>query len=64
MSSSNNLIYKGPNLPCTGIDTWDEATVALQKLDDILCELTNQMYVIQQQINNYTKTTTTTTTTP
>jgi len=62
MSSSNNLIYKGPNLPCTGIDTWDDATVALQKLDNVSCQLTNQMYNIQQQINSYVNPPTSTTT--
>lgn len=31
--------YAGPNLPCTGILSCDTLTVALQKIDAVLCGL-------------------------
>ena len=52
---STNLVYDGPNLPCTGISTCNTLTIALQKIDAKLCELIQEMY---------DSTTTTTTMTP
>lgn len=66
MSASNNVFYKGPSLPCTGIDRWDSATIALQKLEQALCESTAELAVLYNEINNispFPPTTTTTTTT-
>jgi hypothetical protein len=34
--SSDNLYYSGPNLPYTGIQTQDDLTEALQKIDVLL----------------------------
>jgi len=34
--SSDNLSYTGPNLPYTGIQTDDDITTALQKIDALL----------------------------
>jgi hypothetical protein len=34
---TSNVIYNGPNLPCSNINTNDSLTIALQKLDDKLC---------------------------
>jgi hypothetical protein len=34
---SNNVIYTGPNLPCSGISHNDSLTVALQKIDTKIC---------------------------
>ena len=34
---SNRVNYDGPNLSCTGIQTNDCLTVALQKLDEKIC---------------------------
>lgn len=34
---SNNVIYTGPNLPCSGISHNECLTVALQKLDSKVC---------------------------
>lgn len=41
---STNLIYDGPNLPCSGIRTCNTLTVALQKIDEKLCILAQEMY--------------------
>jgi hypothetical protein len=64
--ATDNLIYKGPNLPCTGIDKGEIATVGIQKIEQKLCELTTEIYNLQQEINNVipSSTTTTTTTSP
>ena len=37
---SNLIKYVGPSLPCTGIDTCDDLTTILQKLELIICQLT------------------------
>lgn len=34
---SNNVIYTGPNLPCSGVSHNDSLTVALQKIDTKVC---------------------------
>jgi len=54
---SIRIIYDGPNLPCTGVRTCDDITLALQKIDVQICSLINQFY------NLSTSTTTTSTTT-
>lgn len=36
-STSNKIIYNGPNLACTGIQSTDTVEVALQKIDNRLC---------------------------
>jgi len=54
---TTNLVYDGPNLPCSGITTCNTVTVALQKIDAKLCELIQELYDI-------TTTTTSTTMTP
>lgn len=50
---TTNLVYDGPNLPCSGIRTCNTITVALQKIDQKLCEFAEEIY-------NSTTTTTTT----
>jgi hypothetical protein len=35
--SSFQIIYNGPNLPCTGIQSKDNLEVALQKIDNRMC---------------------------
>jgi len=52
-SGSDFLIYTGPNLPGSGINTSDDLTIALQKIDTIIEELKSALY-------NLTTTTTTT----
>jgi hypothetical protein len=41
---STNLVYDGPNLPCSGIRTCNTLTVALQKIDEKLCSLAQEIY--------------------
>jgi hypothetical protein len=36
---SDNVIYTGPPLPCSNVQTHDNFTEALQKLDAIICTL-------------------------
>ena len=38
-TGSDNVKYTGPNLPCSGINTCDDLTLILQKLDEKICEL-------------------------
>ncbi len=35
--SCDGVVYAGPNLPCTGIESCDTLCVALQKIDDSIC---------------------------
>ena len=35
--TSDKIIYNGPNLACTGIQSQDNLEVALQKIDNRLC---------------------------
>lgn len=35
--SCDGVVYSGPNLPCTGIESCDTLCVALQKIDDSIC---------------------------
>lgn len=63
--SSNNVKYTAPNLPCTSIQTCDSLTVALQKIDEQICNLKSTVITLQTEINqlkNNCCTTTTTTT--
>lgn len=52
-AQSDNLVYVGPNLPCTGIRTCDSLSIALQKIDKQICDLKTALF-------NLTTTTTTT----
>lgn len=60
---SDQVGYTGPNLPCTNVQTCDSLSVALQKIDEQICDLQSTVISLQQQINALTTTTTTTTTT-
>lgn len=51
-TTSANISYGGANLPCTGIQTCDTVEVALQKIDELICQIIDRL-----------PTTTTTTTT-
>jgi len=35
--TSDKIIYNGPNLACTGIQSQDNLEIALQKIDDRMC---------------------------
>ena len=60
--SSNNVKWAAPNLPCTGVLTCDSLTVALQKVDQQICDLKALVAELQEEINIIKGTTTTTTT--
>lgn len=53
-TNTDLTFYSGPNLPCTGVNTCDTMTLALEKMDAAICDL-------QAQIANCCTTTTTTT---
>jgi hypothetical protein len=38
-SNTDLVFYSGGNLPCTGVQTCDSLTLALQKLDEAICQL-------------------------
>jgi hypothetical protein len=42
--TAGQVIYTGPNLSCTGIQTNYNLTVALQKIDEKICELFDLYY--------------------
>lgn len=41
---SQNIIYSGSNLPCSGVNTCDSLDTVLQKIDAELCELALAIY--------------------
>jgi hypothetical protein len=43
-TTSDLLTYAGPNLPCTGINSCDTLSVALQKIDNEICELKDAIF--------------------
>lgn len=59
--SSDDVAYQGPNLECTGINTCDTLTEAIQKIDEFGCseELVNIIiYNIQNNVDLYQQFTT------
>tara|TARA_R110000868_G_scaffold14426_1_gene67121 strand:- start:41700 stop:42293 length:594 start_codon:yes stop_codon:yes gene_type:complete len=52
--SSDDVSYQGPNLECTGIETCDTLTVAIQKLSDYACSVDMVQNIITNIINNST----------
>lgn len=53
-SSSDLILYAGPTLFCLGIDTNDNLSIVLQKIDDIVCSapgLVQNNFVRQLLIN-------------
>jgi len=52
-TNTDLTFYSGPNLPCTGINTCDDVTLSLEKIDSVICDLIHA---------GITTTTTTTTT--
>lgn len=60
---TQSVSYSGPNLPCTGIHTCDSVTVALQKIDEQICSLQDQIYALEDALGACCTTTTTTSTT-
>lgn len=50
--TSNKIIYNGPNLPCTGIQTMDTVEVAFQKIDERMCSDQFVSHIINTIENN------------
>jgi len=51
---SSNVLYDGPNLSCIIIEPCDTLNVILQKIDQIICNLLNQINTLNIQIHNIT----------
>ena len=58
---SQSVVYSGPNLPCTGIQTCNNLSVSLQKVDEKICDLQDQIDALVNALNVCCTTTTTTT---
>ena len=43
--------YEGPNLPGTGIKTCDSLTLVIQKIDNEILKIKQDVFEIKQQIN-------------
>lgn len=54
--TTDDVVYSGANLPCSGINTCDTLTVVIQKIDTFLCE----SYICEVVAQCSTTTTTTT----
>lgn len=59
---SQSVVYSGPNLPCTGIQTCNNLSVAFQKVDEKICDLQDQIDILVNALNVCCTTTTTTST--
>jgi hypothetical protein len=51
---SSNVIYNGPELPCIIAEPCDTLNVILQKIDEIICNLLNQINTLNIQVENIT----------
>lgn len=59
---SQSVVYSGPNLSCTGIATCNNLSVALQKVDEKICDLQDQIDSLSNALDICCTTTTTTST--
>lgn len=50
--SSDEVVYVGPNLTCTGIETCDTLTMAIKKISDYMCSLELVQNIITNIYNN------------
>lgn len=50
-TTSDNVTYTGPNLPCSTINTKDTLTIAFQKIDALLCNVPGGQDLQQTLIN-------------
>lgn len=60
LKTSDLIKYIGPNLPCTGIETCDDLTTILQKLELAICQFTTTTTSTSTSTSSSTTTTTTT----
>ena len=52
---SSNVIYNGPELPCIIAEPCDTLNVVLQKIDEIICNLLQQINTLNTQVANITE---------
>ena len=51
-TSTDDVVYKGPNLSCTGINNCDTLTTAIQKINDFMCGIELVQVIITNIYNN------------
>lgn len=54
LTISSNIVYNGPALSCIVAEPCDTLNVILQKIDEIICNLTAQINYLNNQIANIT----------
>lgn len=52
---SSTIVYNGPALTCTTAEPCDTLNVILQKIDEIICNLLNQINTLNIQVANITE---------
>ena len=53
-TSTDEIVYKGPNLSCTGINNCDTLTTAIQKINDYMCSIELVEVILDNIVNNTT----------
>lgn len=53
-TSTDEVVYKGPNLSCTGINNCDTLTTAIQKINDYMCSIELVQMIFYNIVNNST----------
>jgi hypothetical protein len=53
-TSTDEIVYKGPNLDCTGINNCDTLTTAIQKINNFMCSIELVQVIINNIITNVT----------
>lgn len=51
-TSTDDIVYNGPNLECTGIETCDTLTTSLQTISEYLCSVELVQVIINNIVNN------------
>lgn len=51
-TSTDDVVYKGPNLSCTGINNCDTLTTAIQKINDFMCGIDLVQVILYNIYNN------------
>jgi hypothetical protein len=53
-TSTDEVVYKGPDLSCTGINNCDTLTTAIQKINDYMCSIELVQVILYNIVNNST----------
>lgn len=51
-TSTDEIVYKGPNLTCTGINNCDTLTTAIEKINEYMCSIQMVQNIITTIVNN------------